>query len=213
MKGKVQFSIDQFESDQDRRALRLVLPLTLVWLALIFLFAALGHSTIAGVIGLAGFFLGIYITNCYFVLLYETYSTFGDIGHENVGCVVIGTVFMILLTTLFGGLAQDRYSAYRRVYDPCLAVKAGDRKTLQTLLEGFDADTPGYNLNTPLHAAARRGQTETIDWLLQRGADVNARNQNGQTPLAVAVQWNREEAVRLLRKHGAIRLEAPANAP
>lgn len=209
--GKPRFSISQFESDQDRRALRFVLPLTLLWLALILLFAALGYSTIADAIGIVGFFLGIYITYCHFVLLYETYSAFGDIGHENVGCVITATVFMILLTTLFGGLALDRYSAYRRAYDPRLAVKAGDRQTLQTLLEGFDVDTPGYNRNTPLHAAARRGQIETIDWLLQRGADVNARNQNGQTPLAVAVQWKREEAARLLRRHGAKRLEAPGD--
>ena len=43
-----------------------------------------------------------------------------------------------------------------------------------------------YDDNTPLHAAAWWGNPYTAEWLLQKGADVTARNKKGKTPLDVA---------------------------
>lgn len=197
-----------------KRRVRFCQWLGFPWMALVFLFMALGHSTTAGVIAIAGFFLIGYVAGTCYPLFHKTYRVLGDMSGEDWVDKVVGwAVIFILLATLFCGLAQDRYSAYQHVYDPYRAVKAGDRQTLQTLLEGFDVDTQGYNLNTPLHAAARRGRIETINWLIQRGADVNARNYDGETPLAQAAQWKQEEAARLLRKHGAKILGAPGDSP
>lgn len=43
-----------------------------------------------------------------------------------------------------------------------------------------------------------------IELLLEYGADVNAKNAEGLTALAIAVQEGRAGAAELLRQHGAI---------
>ena len=51
---------------------------------------------------------------------------------------------------------------------------------------------------TPLHRAARGGHRDTIDLLVAKGAEVNAKNTAGLTPLELAD----EKAAELLRRHG-----------
>lgn len=73
------------------------------------------------------------------------------------------------------------------------AASRGDVEWLRRLLamDGAAVDIRVHNAdaysaewgNTPLHYAARDGRREACQFLLQRGADVNARNQRGQTPL------------------------------
>jgi ankyrin repeat protein len=75
------------------------------------------------------------------------------------------------------------------------AVDAGDADALKQLLDG------GANVNerivsnepqnsdwgcTPLHLAARDGRVDLVQLLIERGADVNARNHRGATPLHYA---------------------------
>jgi ankyrin repeat protein len=57
----------------------------------------------------------------------------------------------------------------------------------------------------PLHHAAEAGQCEAAEWLLARGADVNAHQEEriGETPLSLAVQNTHPEMVELLLRHGA----------
>jgi ankyrin repeat protein len=43
---------------------------------------------------------------------------------------------------------------------------------------------------------------EIAELLIANGADVNAKNVDGQTPLDVAVDWFNDEIAALLRKHG-----------
>lgn len=63
--------------------------------------------------------------------------------------------------------------------------------------------------NTPLHAAAGALQTGSAELLLGAGADVNARNRDGQTPLHVGMRVGRDDHERriafsrLLLEHGA----------
>ena len=64
----------------------------------------------------------------------------------------------------------------------------------------------GANLNagagiggTPLARAAYEGHVEVVELLLTKGADVNAKDVSGRSPLDSAD----ESVVDLLRKHGA----------
>ena len=52
---------------------------------------------------------------------------------------------------------------------------------------------------TPLHKAAYEGYREIVELLIAKGANVNAKNKYGTTPLDMA---NDRETADLLRKHG-----------
>ena len=52
---------------------------------------------------------------------------------------------------------------------------------------------------TPLHSAVREGHKEVIELLIAKGADVNAKDDDGTTPLDMA---DDKETADLLRKHG-----------
>ena len=55
---------------------------------------------------------------------------------------------------------------------------------------------------TPLHFATWRSNKETMEFLIDIGADVNAKRNDGKTPLDDAVVMGRKEISDLLRKHG-----------
>jgi hypothetical protein len=55
----------------------------------------------------------------------------------------------------------------------------------------------------PLHLAALRGQEKIIRMLVEKGADVNAIDQTGQTPLVCAVEGRRVGTINLLLDKGA----------
>ncbi len=56
---------------------------------------------------------------------------------------------------------------------------------------------------TPLHGAAYKGRYKTAGLLIAAGANVNATDNEGKTPLSLAQEKGRTEIVELLRKHGA----------
>jgi ankyrin repeat protein len=53
-----------------------------------------------------------------------------------------------------------------------------------------------------LHYAAKYGRKETVELLIAKGVDVNAKNDYGETPLDMAIGLEQPETVDLLRKHG-----------
>ena len=56
---------------------------------------------------------------------------------------------------------------------------------------------------TPLHYAVMSGLADTVQALLDHGADVNARDDEGQTPLHLAAQQGRVDLVQMLLAHNA----------
>ncbi|XP_070190178.1 protein phosphatase 1 regulatory subunit 12A-like isoform X11 [Littorina saxatilis] len=54
---------------------------------------------------------------------------------------------------------------------------------------------------TALHVAAAKGYINVMNVLLQAGADINARDNDGWTPLHAAVHWGQEESCQLLVEH------------
>ena len=56
---------------------------------------------------------------------------------------------------------------------------------------------------TPLHRAALNNKIEAVAALISHGADVNARNEFGQTPLMYASKWGHAKVVEALLDAGA----------
>lgn len=85
------------------------------------------------------------------------------------------------------------------------AVKNGDLAAVQRILAARPdlikaVDERGY---TPLHVAARGGRLEIASFLVEKGADLEAKNPTGFTPLFLAVLGKRLDAVKLLLDKGA----------
>jgi hypothetical protein len=85
------------------------------------------------------------------------------------------------------------------------AAATGDVKTVKAFLaRGVPIDAQGRN-GTALHGAAVEGELAVIEYLIGRGADVNAINAYGDSPLASAMHARKRasETQALLIKHGA----------
>lgn len=80
------------------------------------------------------------------------------------------------------------------------AIRAGDMESLRHLCASPVNVKDRLDM-TPLHYAALYGNTESVRLLLERGADVNARNKSGATPLIYGA-YNFEKT-RLLVEKGA----------
>ena len=59
------------------------------------------------------------------------------------------------------------------------------------------------DVSAPLHDAVIAGDAAKVTALLAKGADVNSRNENGYTPLFLAVDRGRMQIVQLLLDRGA----------
>ncbi|GMU93072.1 MAG: hypothetical protein AMXMBFR4_21300 [Candidatus Hydrogenedentota bacterium] len=85
------------------------------------------------------------------------------------------------------------------------AALKGDIQTVRRMLEAdpslIHARTPLEK--TPLHQAITSGNDELIQFLIERGADVNARDKTGLTPLHVAAWWMATRRARQLLDLGA----------
>lgn len=64
-------------------------------------------------------------------------------------------------------------------------------------------DTPGYKKRTALHEAAVQGHIDCVFALLEAGADINALDENGRTPLALSYMLGHKMVVELLISAGA----------
>ena len=89
------------------------------------------------------------------------------------------------------------------------AIKEGDIEAVkQHLAAGADVNAIVDDW-TPLHNAAEYGQTTIAELLIEKGANVNTRDVDGETPLDVAIHPQNsfntvsKEIADLLRKHGA----------
>jgi hypothetical protein len=102
----------------------------------------------------------------------------------------------LLVTTHAHGPYAGEYVSY--------AAATGDLATVKAFLaEGVPVDVRNeHDGATPLHGAAVEGQTAVIKYLLSKGANVNALNAYGDSPVQNAISMNHPEAVALLEAHG-----------
>jgi hypothetical protein len=64
---------------------------------------------------------------------------------------------------------------------------------------GANANARNRDMRTPLHWAASNGNASVVRALVAAGADMEAKNADGETPLEVANYWNNPETAPALR--------------
>jgi len=124
-------------------------------------------------------------------------------------------------TPLHTAVMRDQFDIVARLLNVGAKVdepsKYGDRplnfvksRQIAELLLAHKANINGVDkgklLNTPLHSAAFYGRTEVAELLIERGANMNSQDTNGDTPLhraAFAYSRNSLNTVRLLIEKGA----------
>jgi ankyrin repeat protein len=86
------------------------------------------------------------------------------------------------------------------------AAYFGATAAISALLDagaGIEAVTGNFLTNMPLHAAAAGGRVASCELLLSRGANVNAKQHGGFTPLMTPCFSNNREMAELFLAHGA----------
>nr|CAB3264485.1 peroxisomal NADH pyrophosphatase NUDT12 [Phallusia mammillata] len=96
---------------------------------------------------------------------------------------------------------SDMHQTYvKRILE---AAADGNVKTLQenkNALISVTTECRNKNGWTPLMLATRNGHIETMEFLLENGADPKAINKSGQTPLGIANFWNQSTSAQLIQK-------------
>ena len=102
-------------------------------------------------------------------------------------------------------MSRSKHPLSRQWNDLHDAAEKGEasESELKQLLTRFNVDVRSPDLGTALHNAARKGNTETVNFLLGAGANPDVQNNHGETPLHEAAQMGRTEAVQLLLDEGA----------
>ena len=84
-----------------------------------------------------------------------------------------------------------------------LAREGRTAELMEFLDHGLPVEVVDREGNTLLMLAAYHGHAETVDALVARGADVNARNDRDQSPVAGAIFKGEDDIVRALVAAGA----------
>ena len=112
-------------------------------------------------------------------------------------------MFLVCVALCIAGSAAGAATAPDDTYDKLYsAIRTDDLRQMKTLLEGgVSASAAGPDGISPLMAAAEIGSLDAMKLLIDRNADVNAKNTSGSTALMFSVTDAKK--VRLLLDHGA----------
>jgi ankyrin repeat protein len=101
-------------------------------------------------------------------------------------------------------LQSDPSLVNARIWDQTplqFAARGGQVELVERLLDyGADVDANGgWKRWTPLHWAAHDGRTQIVGLLLARGANAHAKDEDGKTPLDIALEKEHAKVADLLR--------------
>ncbi len=129
-----------------------------------------------------------------------------DIRLPSLRCLVTLCAALILSGIIVSkGVAQNMDRDPSRDIELLIACEEGRLTAVQVLLkEGADvnATDPEYG-GSCLHWASYNGHRRVAELLIEKGADVHARNKDGRTPLMLAAGRGQNSTVKLLVAHGA----------
>ncbi|HEY3377916.1 MAG TPA: ankyrin repeat domain-containing protein [Armatimonadota bacterium] len=133
---------------------------------------------------------------------------------------IVGGIFLVILAVIAVRVILVTVPPIRRLINPTV----GDLRTAffrddvrpfiaeihrhPSMPHHRSAET-GY---TFLHNAARQGKPNIARLFIERGADVTARNNDGDTPIALAVMASQPAIVYCLLEHG-VNINTPCNKP
>ncbi|KAG0643227.1 ankyrin repeat-containing domain protein [Tuber brumale] len=95
------------------------------------------------------------------------------------------------------------------------AIKTKDFELVRMLVtqgRNIDLGAEGSGKASPLHIAVMYGQYDTVELLLDHGANPNLEDHRGDSPFVLAVNGGREKIVRLFLSRGCIDLEKLDNS-
>ncbi|TGK35947.1 ankyrin repeat domain-containing protein [Leptospira gomenensis] len=123
---------------------------------------------------------------------------------RNIGYFLVGAI--LSLSTQACILPQEKIYSANTGPSPTDFVYRGDLEGLENSLrsgKGVDQRDPFFRNYTPLMVAAREGEYLIAEFLIRKGADVNARTRDGHTALMMAAFNRYPQIVKLLIRSGA----------
>ena len=118
------------------------------------------------------------------------------------GCLEV-VAFLLQLGTDPNIRDSGGHTPLYRVANEC-GLERGPKLVLALVRAGGDVNAcGGVTRSTPLHMAARRGYVGIANTLLDCGAEMEAKDSKGDTPLQRAINCHREMVARLLVDRGA----------
>ncbi|MES2461805.1 MAG: ankyrin repeat domain-containing protein [Armatimonadota bacterium] len=110
---------------------------------------------------------------------------------------------LLFCVVLYSLAEENRDDASRRMWQGVTIFDSSEETVvLDCLKAGADIDQ-GYDGKTYLMAAVEASNLDYVRILVKLGADVNLRDNHGDTALALANKGGRTEIARFLQRHGA----------
>ncbi len=135
-----------------------------------------------------------------------------DVNAKNhCGDTVLGKIWYMGNKETIEYLIDAGYPIKNKKYGDFAIVKAATYKDILELLIRKGANVNGQGLcgDTALIKAAGYNAIDSINFLLEVGADVNIKNTHGHTALSESKRMGRKEAVDILEKHSSKYINKP----
>jgi ankyrin repeat protein len=121
--------------------------------------------------------------------------------------VFLSLFFVFAQTTFVSGMrkpAKSGYGELASIYHNQTFNKRYKKAMIETLLQcDLSIDAPDQDRSTLLMTVASRDDLDMTAFVIENGANVNAINNDGQSPLSRAAGNGHPRIVQLLLQHGA----------